>query len=763
MSDSNPFRVSKQTTTFPQELESSEDDHQIDEDKTANLLVIPVSQEIATDFCLIGYDSTIKRIQEILTQLGTQRNVLLYGDNGVGKTAIIHGLVQRKNKNELSTHMYKRTFYRLNTSRLLHTHDVQEINDQFDQALQELSHYDVLIIEGFYTLVTYLRSKGANVVLVSFLEALSRRKLQSIITCNSRERTLIVNEVPEIHEYFTPEKLSEPCESDLMHILMGVHRSYESRYSVLIPHDSLSTICDLTWKYRNGLEGWAQPGRALNLLDRAIAKFSVEMNSKPIELSELETQATDLQNEIESFSFDGSTLYHQEDNDRSQDLIAKLNDIEPKLAQLRNQWEELTGPIRGLQLTKSLFERKHHGYNIQKQKLLSLTNEQMTAQNKNPTAISAEIANLDKMISIAVKEVHRIDEQLSKINLSKERNNVVTPDNIAQTFSELSGISVKQLTENEKERVLHMEDILAERVYGQAEAISALAVSVRRAKANLSDDEGTPKGSFLFLGPSGVGKTELGKALAEFETGSEKNLIRFDMSEYMEKHSLARMIGAPPGYAGYDEGGLLTNAVRAHPRSVIIFDEIEKAHPDIFKIFLQILGDGRLTDGQGDTVDFKETYIIMTSNAGTINFLNEELTYDQAASLAMKDVDQFLLPEIRGRLDGIICFHRLELSLLEKVAHKRIKKINKAIESHKMKLIVDDDDIVKFCAAYQDSRYGARAILKGLNTTLEKELATAILSSTGAETLKATFEVDAFAVKPTGDCDGKVSGMSTMR
>lgn len=727
-----------------------------DEDEIANMLVIPVSREIASDFSLIGYTSTIRRIEEILTQRGKQRNVLLYGDNGVGKTAIIHGLVQRKNKNDLSTHMYKRMFYRLNTSRLLHTDDVSEINKQFDQAIHEMGHYDVLVIENFYQLVTYLRMKGANFLLISLLEALSRRKLQSIITCTTRERTLVINEVPEIHEYFAPEKLSEPNNDELLNVLLGVHRSYEARYSISITHDALCTIRDLTQKYRTGMEGWAQPGRAFILLDRAIAQFSVTMNSKPVELTELEDKAAAFRNEIESLTVnDGFAL--QEDLDRKDMLSTKLAELEPRIAELRQPWDETTAPIRKLQADKGAIERKYTDYRRQRQALADIRNDNaaLLAKNTDATTVSTEIASLDKMIALTEKEIDRIDTELGKINLSELRDNKVTSDHIAQTFSELSGISAKQLTENERERVLNMENILAERVFGQQEAIRSLATAVRRANANLSDDEGTPKGSYLFLGPSGVGKTELGKALAEFLTGTEKNLIRFDMSEYMEQHAVSRLIGAPPGYAGHDEGGALTNAVHDHPKSVVMFDEIEKAHPDIFKVLLQVLGDGRLTDGRGVTVDFKETYIILTSNAGTAHFLDEELTYEQSVVLAMKDVDKLLLPEIRGRLDSIICFHRLDLLRLEKVAKRRIDKINKSIEGRKLKLVMADDgeegDIHRFCAAYQDSRYGARTILKSLKKTLEDELATAILSSSGGGTLRATFNEDrTFTVEPEG-------------
>ncbi len=716
------------------------------EDETANMLVIPINKEIAPDFSLIGYGTTVRRIEEVLTQQGKQRNVLLYGDNGVGKTAIIHGLVQRKNKNDLSTHMYKRMFYRLNTSRLLHTDDASEINKQFDQALMELGHYDVLVIENFYTLVTYLKAKNANFLLVGFLEALSRRRLQSIITCSTRERTLLVNEIPEIHEFFAPEKLSEPSDEDLLNILLGVYPSYEKKYSISFAPGAVKRMRDLTQKYRTGFEGWSQPGRALILMDRTIAQFSVTMNSKPDELTELETKAETLTIEINSLT--GRSFYEQEDVDRRETLVKALNELTPRLEELRKQWEETTAPIRKLQQEKLGIEKKHHDYSRQRRALADLRKDDKALVEKktDATTVATEIANLDKMIALATKEIDRLDGELSRINLSDRRDNTITEDHVNETFSELSSIAVSQLSQNDKERVLHMEETLGERVFGQSEALRALAVAVRRAQAGLSNDEGTPKGSYLFLGPSGVGKTESGKALAEFVTGHEKNMIRLDMSEYMEKHSVSRLIGAPPGYAGYDEGGVLTNAVLAQPQAIIMFDEVEKAHEDIFKVLLQVLGDGRLTDGQGNTVNFKETYIILTSNIGTPHFLNEEFSYDQAAQMAKKEVEHFFAPELRGRLDGIICFRRLGLDLLERVADRRIGKLNKTLETNKLKLNITPENVHAFCEKYQDSRYGARAILKAMKTVLEDQLSTAVLSATSHGTLVAQFDGTTFSI-----------------
>ena len=701
------------------------------EEETAKLLVIPISQEIAPDFRLIGYDDTIRRIEEVLTQRGLQRNVLLYGEQGVGKTAIIHGLVQRKNHNDLSTHMFKRKLHRLNCSLLLHSDDVAEINKQFDQVLQEFGRYDVLVIENVYTLLTYLRLKGANVVLVGLLEALSRRRLQAIITCNTREKALIINEVPEIHEFFSPERLNEPNDADLLAILRGVRRSYEQRYSISITDNALRTIRNLTQKYRNGLEGWAQPGRALILQDRSIAQFSVRMNSKPPELCALENEAAAAQNEIDALTPSNGETVNQIDLDRRQQLTERLATIKPQIDTLRTQWDCTTAPIREKQTEKSTFEHKQHQYITQRRRYQDMRsdNAALAAQNTDATTVAAEIARLNKMALLASGEIKRIDDELASINLSAMRDHVVTEDHIAQTFSELSGISTKQLTENERERVLQMESILGDRVYGQPEALKAVATAVRRARAGLGDVEGAteapPRGSFLFLGPSGCGKTETGKALAEFEASK---LIRFDMSEYMERHAVSRLIGAPPGYAGHDEGGLLTKAVHDNPKAVVMFDEIEKAHEDIFKIFLQVLSDGRLTDGMGETVDFRETIIIMTSNAGTEHFLDESLTYEEAAQLAKKAVERFLLTEIRGRIDDIICFRRLDLSLLEKVAQRRIDQLGRSLKSREATLDISAEDRNAFCACYQNPSYGARSILTAMKRTLEADLSFAVLS-----------------------------------
>jgi ATP-dependent Clp protease ATP-binding subunit ClpB len=720
------------------------------EKENENLLVIPISKEIARDFSLIGYDTTVRHIEEVLSQASKRRNFCLFGDNGVGKTAIIQGLVQRKNRSDLSMHMYKRTFYRLNTSKLLHVDDVSQINKQFDQVLLEFGQYDVLVIENFYTLVNYLKVKGANSVVIGFFEALSRRKFQSIITCSTREKALLFTELHEVHEYFHPEKVPEPNDQQLLDILRGVHKSYEDRYGVVVPDVSLQTIAALSQKYRTNLEEWAQPGRALIVLDRSIAQFSVKMNSKPAELSALQNEAHTITNELDALTYDDETdTFVNENNvDRRDSLNARLAAIQPDLAHHRKEWDDSTIPIRKLLEKRSTFDTKLRNVTISRSQLIELKNNTalLIAKGQDPSQIAKEIEIANKKISLVEIEIGKINAELAKINLSSIREHRVTSDNITETFNEITGISFKQLSQNGKERALRMEESLSSRVYGQPEATRSVSVAVRRAESGLSDDEGTPKGSFLFLGPSGTGKTALAKALAEFETGSEKNLIRIDMSEFMEKHSVSRLIGAPPGYAGYEEGGLLTNAVRFKPKSVIVFDEVEKAHADVFKILLQVLGDGRLTDGQGVTVNFDETYPIMTSNIGTPYFLDDRLSYEEAASLALKEVEKFFAPEILGRLDAIICFRRLDLPLLERVAKKRFADLNKNLGKKLLKLEVSDESTTAFCKVYKDNRYGARAIQKKLKEILEDSLSLAVLEhgGQGGGSLTAVFEGEHF-------------------
>ena len=721
------------------------------EDDTSTLLMIPINQEIAPDFQLWGYDGTIRRIEEVLSQRGKQRNVMLYGDNGVGKTAIIQGLVQRKNRNDLSTHMYKRMFYRLNCSRLLHMDDVAEINGQFDQVLEECGVYDVMVIENVYTLITYLKLKGANVVLIGFLEALSRRMLQSIITCNPRERTLILNEVPEIHEYFAPEKIEEPNDEQLLSILRGVHRSYEARYDITMPDSTLCTIRELTQKYRTGLEGWAQPGRALILLDRSIARFSVRMNSKPSELAALEGEIANAENELESLSSNAEgAVCNVGDAARLKQLEERLLEIRPKVEQMQQQWVETTAPIRAVQVEKSELDKKLHDQLSKRRRLKDMRadNATLLAKNTDVSTIDRDLTTTNAMIKKLRALLKAKDDVLAKINLSALRDHVVTPEHISETFSELSGIPTDQLNEDERERVLHMEDILGERVFGQSKALAVLANAVRRERAKLTEEETTPKGSFLFLGPSGVGKTETGKALAWFMTGTDKNLIRIDMSEFMESHSVSKMIGAPPGYAGYDQGGVLTEAVLAKPKSVVMFDEAEKAHVDVFKPLLSVTSDGRLTDGKGVTVDFKETMIILTSNAGSRHFLNEQITFEQAEELALQDVKKWLPPEFLGRLDGIVCFHRLELPMLSRVAKRRVDQINRSIGRNQHRLDFPEADVQTFCTIYQNPDYGARPILTAMKSTLERDLAIQILerSNNGAGVFHAHYVADKLAL-----------------
>lgn len=698
-------------------------------DENANLFVIPIGEEIAPDFELYGCDTTVRHIEELLSQGGKRRSVLLYGENGVGKTAITHGIVKRKNDRDLSIHMYKRTFWRLNSSKLLHTDDVTQINKQFDLAVGELGKYDVLVIESFYNFCMYLKTKGANYVLISFIEALSRQKFQAIVTCSVRQKTLLLSEVPELHEFFTAELVNEPSGDELLNILRGIRKSYEKRYGVTIADESLRMIRDLTQKYRNGFEEFAQPGRALVLLDRSIAQFSVKMNSKSPELCSLENEFDAATNEIQSLT----TSTNEADVERREKLDARLTEIIPRLTALRREWDEQTAPIRDLQLRRSTFDTRHRNYAHELRNLQDLRSNAVAASSES---VGARIERLTKMQAVAEREINKINAQLAAINLSDQREHSVTPTDIQITCSEITGVPFTQLSENERERVMNMEKILGQRVFGQDEALAAVSNAIRRSRAGLNEDEGTPIGSFLFLGPSGVGKTELGKGLAEFVTGSASNAVRFDMSEYMESHSVSKLIGAPPGYAGYDAGGTLTEAVRLHPKSVLMFDEIEKAHPDIFKILLQVLGDARLTDGRGTLVDFRETIIILTSNIG---FSDSDLNYDDARASAMDKLNIILLPEIRGRLDEIICFNRLGLDMLTMVAKKRFAAINKSISKQRFSLAVNDDDAAKFCANNQDNRYGARAILKRLKTSLEKDLAFDLLTRETPGNFTATY------------------------
>ena len=373
-------------------------------------------------------------------------------------------------------------FYRLNNSRLLHMDDVAEINKQFDQALEESGPYDVLVIENFYTLMTYLKLKGANVVLIAFLEALSRRKLQSIITCSNRERTLIINEIPEIHEYFAPEEIFEPSNDELLNILRGVHNSYEKRYAITILDAAMCTIRDLTQKYRNGMEGWAQPGRALILLDRAIAQFSVRMNSRSPELVALEAEIATAENEIDSIE-EGHNSPHSVE--RCRVLHDRLAIIRPQVAILRQQWVEATAPIQALQTEKTVLDKKLHVLIVKRRRLQDIRSDNVAlmAQNTDASKVSDELARTSRMIDLVRAGIKEKDDGLAKINLSQIRDHVVTPDHVAETFSELSGIPANQLNANERERVLKMEDILGDSVYGQPQALKRVADAVRRERA----------------------------------------------------------------------------------------------------------------------------------------------------------------------------------------------------------------------------------------------------------------------------------------
>ncbi len=660
---------------------------------------------------VIGRDEEIRRTIQVLSRR-TKNNPVLIGEPGVGKTAIVEGLALRILNGDVPESLKDKKLLSLDMGALIAGAKYRgEFEERLKAVLQEVTSAEgsiILFIDEMHTLVGAGKADGAMDASNLLKPALARGELHCIGATTLDEYRKHVEKDAALARRFQPIFVSEPTVEDTISILRGLKDKYEQHHGVRITDSALVAATTLSNRY---ITDRFLPDKAIDLVDEAAARLKMQVDSKPEELDTMDREIIRLKIEQEALKKEtdpGSKT-------RLQALEKELADLEEKSAALTARWSAEKNKLSNAQKLKS--------------ELDTLRIELANAQRRGEFQRAGELA---------YGKIPELEKKLAAIeaneNPGEMMEEAVTANHIAQVVSRWTGVPVDKMLEGEKDKLLKMEDSLGKRVIGQAEAVRAVATAVRRSRAGLQDPN-RPMGSFMFLGPTGVGKTELTKALGEYLFNDETAMVRLDMSEYMEKHSVSRLIGAPPGYVGYDEGGALTEAVRRRPYQVVLFDEIEKAHPDVFNVLLQVLDDGRLTDGQGRTVDFRNTLIIMTSNLGSEFLVNQPEGEDTSAvrEQVMGMVRVHFRPEFLNRVDEIILFHRLQKSEMGRIVEIQFARLQKLLEDRKITLTLDASARDWLADKGWDPAYGARPLKRVIQRNVQDPLAEMILAGEVAD------------------------------
>jgi ATP-dependent Clp protease ATP-binding subunit ClpB len=657
---------------------------------------------------VIGRDEEIRRTIQVLSRR-TKNNPVLIGEPGVGKTAIVEGLALRIVNGDVPESLLDKKLLALDMGALIAGAKYRgEFEERLKAVLQEVTGSAgayVLFIDEMHTIIGAGKADGAMDASNLLKPALARGELHCIGATTLDEYRKHVEKDAALARRFQPVYVDEPSVEDTISILRGLKEKYEAHHKVKIADSALVAAATLSHRY---ITDRFLPDKAIDLVDEAAARLRMQIDSKPEELDNLDREIVRLKIEQEALK--------KERDAASKDRLKRL---EKDLAQLQEKADTLTAKW------KSEKDKLNSAADLQNQ-LDKAKNDLADAIRRGDYQRAGE---LQYSVIPALERKLKDTSGAAAAGVGIVAEEAVTANHIAQVVSRWTGIPVDRMLEGEREKLLRMEEQIAKRVVGQADAVRSVSTAVRRARAGLQDPN-RPIGSFMFLGPTGVGKTELTKALAEFMFDDEHALIRIDMSEYMEKHSVARLIGAPPGYVGYDEGGALTEAVRRRPYQVVLFDEIEKAHPDVFNVLLQVLDDGRLTDGQGRTVDFRNTLIVMTSNLGAEYLVAqpEGEDSDKVRDLVMAEVRRHFRPEFLNRIDEIILFHRLKREHMGRIVDIQMERLAKLLEDRKITITLDNKAREWLADKGYDPAYGARPLKRVIQKSVQDPLAELILS-----------------------------------